>query len=63
MDRIIEKKKWTTKKILRIAAIVILGLFLIKFLFFKETELTMNMAAFSIPPSVDKMKNQRKIKK
>jgi HlyD family secretion protein len=43
MDRIIEKKKWTTKKILRIAAAVILGLFLIKFLFFRDTRSKLNV--------------------
>ncbi len=38
MDRIIEKKKWTTKKILTIAAIAIFGLFLIYLLFIRDNQ-------------------------
>ncbi|MCF8228793.1 MAG: efflux RND transporter periplasmic adaptor subunit [Bacteroidales bacterium] len=36
MDRIIEKKKWTTKKILTIAAISIFGIFILYLLFFRD---------------------------
>lgn len=36
MDRIIEKKKWTTKKILTIAAIATFALFLLYLLFFRD---------------------------
>lgn len=36
MDRVIEKKKWTTKKILNIAAISVFAIFILYLLFFRD---------------------------
>ena len=43
MDRIIEKKKWTTKKIIKIIIAVLVGLVLIKLLFFRDTRSKLNV--------------------
>ncbi|MFP4470856.1 MAG: hypothetical protein ACLFPE_09235, partial [Bacteroidales bacterium] len=50
MDRIIEKKKWTTKKILTIAFVSAFGLFIIYLLFFrdKQSRLYVNREQLSI---------------
>lgn len=37
MDRIIEKKKWTVKKLATIAAVSLFGLFIVYLLFFRDT--------------------------
>lgn len=43
MDRVIEKKKWTPKKIASIAAISLFGLFIIYLLFFRDKSSKLNV--------------------
>lgn len=43
MDRIIEKKKWTTKKILQIAFVAVFSFFLLYLLFFRDRSSRLNV--------------------